>query len=97
MYEELKLERILSTIAALQRRIAERFPESSLSRVAAELYRVGKDLAPTLERLRRPHWGLRALLAGSILLVAVLLALFTLRFGRISVDVSGIGSLLQAI
>ncbi len=97
MYEELKLERILSTIAALQRRIAERFPDSSLSRVAAELYRVGEDLAPTIEQLRRPRWGLRALLAGSILVVAALLALFTLRFGRISVDVSGIGALLQAI
>lgn len=97
MYEELELDHILRTIAALQRRIAERFPESSLSRIALELHRVGEDLGPTLERLRRPRWALRAGLAAAILVLAALLALFTLRFGRVSVDVSGIGALLQAI
>ncbi len=102
MYEELKLDQILQTIAALQRRIAERFPDSSLSRIALELLHIGQELGPTLERLRRPRWGLRALLAAGIVVIAALLALFTLRFGRMSVDVSGIdvsgiGSLLQAI
>ena len=97
MYNELKLDHILSTLAALQRRISERFPGSGLSRVAAELYSVGEDLGPTLERVRRPRWGLRAALAAAIVPMAALLALFTLRFGRISVDVSGIGALLQAI
>ncbi len=97
MYEELELDHILKTIAALQRRIAERFPESSLSRIALELHRIGDDLGPTLQRLRRPRWGLRAVLAAGILVIAALLALFTLRFGRMSVDVSGIGSLLQVI
>ncbi len=97
MYEELKLDQILMTIAALQRRIAERFPESSLSRIALELHRIGTDLAPLLARLRRPRWMLRAGLGLAILVMATLLALFTLRFGRISVDVSGIGALLQAI
>ncbi len=99
MYEELKLDQILQTIAALQRRIAERFPDSSLSRIALELLHIGEELGPTLQRLRRPRWGLRALLALGILVIAALLALFTLRFGRrsVDVDVSGIGSLLQAI
>jgi hypothetical protein len=97
MYEELKLDQILITISALQRRITERFPESSLSRIAAELHRIGEDLAPALEKLRRPRWGLRALLAAAILALAGLLALFTLRFSRVSVAVSDIGALLQAV
>ncbi len=97
MYEELKLDQILKTIAALQRRIAERFPESSLSGIALELLHIGEELAPTLEQLRRPRWALRAALTAAILVIAAALALFTLRFGRIAADVSGIGALLQAI
>ena len=96
MYDELELDQILATLASLQARIGERFPDSSLSKVAAELYRIGTDVGPLLARVRRPHWGLRTGLLVLIALMVGVLVLVTQRF-RISVDVQGIGGLLQAI
>lgn len=96
MYDELKLDQILATLASLQARIGERFPDSSLARVAAELQRLGQELGPRLERARRPRWGLRVGLLLLIALIVGVLVLVTQRF-RISVDVQGIGGLLQAI
>ncbi len=96
MYDELKLDQILATLANLQARISERFPESGLSRVAAELQRIGQDVGPLLDRARRPQWGLRIGLGLLILLILGVLVLVSQRM-RVSVDVQGIGGLLQAI
>ena len=96
MYDELKLDHILATLVNLQARISERFPDSGLSRVAAELHRIGEDLGPLLERARQPRWGLRVGLGVLILLILGVLVLVTQRM-RVFVDVQGIGGLLQAI
>jgi hypothetical protein len=54
VYSELKLDLILRTLVTLRSRIAERFPESGLSRVAEELQHTGEDIGPVLDRLRQP-------------------------------------------
>jgi len=70
MYSELQLDRIAETIAALEKRIGERFPGSGLSRVAAELHRLADQTGAVVQRLRRPVWILR--MAAAIGILAIL-------------------------
>jgi len=82
MYSELQLDRIGETIAALEKRIGERFPGSGLSRVAAELHRLADRTGAVVERLRRPVWMLRIAAAigiAAILGVSVAVAFLGLR------------------
>jgi hypothetical protein len=97
MFDELKLDQILRTLGGLRARIEERFPGSGLGQVAGSLHAVGEDLAPLLERARRPRWLARGLLVVAIVFIGGVLLLLTQRFRMLSVDVQGIGGLLQAI
>jgi hypothetical protein len=69
-YSKLDSSPIRSTIEQLRDRIAERFPDSGLSRVASELATVARQNDEVLRQLRQPIWWLRAL--GLIALVALL-------------------------
>lgn len=71
-YSKLDLEPIRSTIAQLHARIRERFPDSGLSRVAAELVGVAEENELVIRQLRKPLWWLRG---ASILAALVLVAL----------------------
>ncbi len=71
-YSKLESAPIRATIRQLRDRIAERFPESGLSRVASELLAVAQQNDEVLRRLRRPVWWIR------ILAVIALLALLSL-------------------
>lgn len=96
MYSELKPERILSTVAALERRIAERFPGSGLSQVAGELKRIASETEETSARLRQPIWPLRvgaAVGIAGILAVAVGVVVLGTRVPK---GVEAIGELLEA-
>lgn len=97
MYSELVPERILDTIAALERRIAERFPDSGLSRVSAELQRLGNESRATTQRLRRPIWPLRIGAGLGILsMVGIMLGVALVAL-RVSVPGEGRNEPLQAI
>jgi len=75
-YSELELDRIVDTIAQLEKRIHERFSESGLSRVAGELRTIGTETSPVLARLRRPLWALRIAAAiGITVILGILLAI----------------------
>jgi hypothetical protein len=80
-YRSLDAGRIVDTARALERRIGERFPDSGLRQVAAELVAVAEETIARVEDLRRPRWGLRAAnaLLITLILAAALLALSTLR------------------
>jgi hypothetical protein len=94
-YGELKSGLILETVLRLEARIAERFPGSGLSRVSAELYRVGIDTEHTIGRLRRPIWPLRLItVAGITVLVGFTVWLATLLV-RVSVDAGNVYEVLQ--
>lgn len=66
----LQPERIVETVDRLGRRIEERFPESSLRRVCADLLLIAKEAQLLSDKIGRPIIGLRLLVA---LLVALVL------------------------
>lgn len=55
MYRNLNPENILETIQQPHRRIAERFPGSSLSKVSGELLAVSEEAAAVSGWLAKPH------------------------------------------
>ena len=73
MYSELHIERIEETLETLRRRIAERFPGSSLAGVTAELQSIAATAEAVVDRIRKPMWALR--IAGA-LGIAGMLAIF---------------------
>lgn len=96
-YRELRLDQILQTIGTLGNRIGERFPGSGLSHVAAELYRIGEETGPLIERTRRPNRLLRAVVALAVILIVLLAGGVVMLIPEHSTDVSGVGALLQTI
>ena len=71
-YSKLDAAPIRVNIERLHQRIRERFPDSSLGRVAAELAAVAEQNEAVVVQLRRPIWWLRAL---TVLAVVTLVAL----------------------
>jgi hypothetical protein len=78
MFRTLNAQKLIDTTAALQRRIAERFPDSGLSKVAGELVQITREASHRSERIRRPNMPLRVavgvLVAGILALVAYFLS-----------------------
>lgn len=58
-YRHLDDVQILATLVRLRDRIAERFPDSGLSRVADELLWLGNQTAAFIAYVQRPHWPIR--------------------------------------
>lgn len=67
--------RIVETSAQLQRRIAERFPDSGLSRVATELHTIARESAVRADEFDRPNIPLR--IGIGILVCAIVAFLVT--------------------
>lgn len=66
-YRTLDPARIIETAEKLEERIAERFPESGLRRVAAELVSLSRDLSEGAKQLEQPIWLARILTGGALL------------------------------
>jgi hypothetical protein len=66
-YSKLDPAPIRETIERLRQRIFERFPESGLSRVGAELAAVAQQNERVIVELRRPLWWLRIAAAAALL------------------------------
>lgn len=64
-------ERIIETSSQLQRRIAERFPKSGLSRVAEDLHSIARESAVRADEFDRPNIPLRV---GIAVLVCAIIA-----------------------
>lgn len=58
-YNSLKPVHLLSTLRSLETRIEERFPESGLSQVAAEMGVLSKQVVQLCEQLKQPIWLIR--------------------------------------
>ncbi len=76
MYRSLDSQKILGTIETLNRRIAERFPGSGLSRVCEELLTIAGESQRRIDWIGKPQTFLRfiagavvVVIAGSLLLV----------------------------
>jgi hypothetical protein len=74
-FRELDASRIVATAERLDRRIEERFPKASLSRVAAEVVKVAQGAAARIEVLERPNAALRTGVAVLILGLVVVLSI----------------------
>jgi hypothetical protein len=93
---ELSGVEILETIRKLERRIAERFPGSGLSRVSGRLGQLAADADAEIERLRQPLWLPRV---GTVLGIAGILAVAVevLVLGLpASLDLGNLSEFLQA-
>lgn len=73
-YRTLDRTKITKTAEKLEARISERFDDSSLARVAAEISAISRDLGVDAQKMERPLWWLRLVL---LLLVAGSIYVFT--------------------
>ena len=65
-YRTLDPAQIIDTAEKLEARIAARFPEAGLRRVAAELVSLSRDLAERAKQLEQPIWLARILTAAAV-------------------------------
>jgi hypothetical protein len=72
LFTQLDAPKIVATLERLERRIVERFPESSLRRVAAEICGNARQLVATAESLGKPHWPQR--MAAGLLIATLVIA-----------------------
>ncbi|MBI1226380.1 MAG: hypothetical protein GC192_14195 [Bacteroidetes bacterium] len=95
-YSELKPKYILATLEKLNMRIEERFPNSGLGKVAAELDDVADGIVALAEELPRPIWPIRILTFLTIgLLVGLAVWLCSLTVRYIPAGESGLMEILQ--
>ena len=97
-YSKLDTAPIRATIAQLHDRIRERFPDSGLSRVAAELATVAEENESVVVQLRKPLWWLRATAVMALLALLALAFWVALSFAHMPGAKSGsFAELLQAV
>lgn len=70
-YRTLDPQQIIGTAEKLEERIAARFPNAGLRRVAAELVSLSRDLARSADELKEPIWWVRGLTSAAVLAGAV--------------------------
>src|SRR5690348_2011160 len=88
MYRELNPQRIIETSEQLQRRIAERFADSGLSRVSREVSEVARSAEQVSIWLSKPILWVRVAVGFA---VAILIFLVAVALSVIKLDMSGIG------
>jgi hypothetical protein len=66
-YRSLDPQLIIETAERLERRVADRFPQSGLHGVALELTSLARDLSAAAKALEAPIWWLRAVVALVVL------------------------------
>jgi hypothetical protein len=72
MYRTLSPDKIIETLAKLQRRITERFPDSGLAKVCGELVGIARDSKAKATAAAKPNLALRAGI-GLVLLLGIAL------------------------
>ncbi len=77
MYKELKFQKVISTIAILQERIKERFPEAGIYRVCEELHATATSAEVQIASLSKPNPWIRAGVISTFIIFVILLG-FTL-------------------
>lgn len=86
LYRTIDAERVIATAEQLEARIADRFPDSGLRKVAAELILLSRDIASQAAALEAPIRSLRILTAATVVLGVVIIGfvMTILSFDRIS-------------
>jgi hypothetical protein len=84
-YRQLDEGQIAETLDALSGRITERFPDSNLRQVCAQLIEASRQVSTVAAYIRRPNWTLRVI-SGLITLGLVVLLIAV---GRITLSAGG--------
>jgi hypothetical protein len=95
-YSELDAARIVETSDALRLRVEERFPESGLAKLAAELFTITQEAATVSAALGKPNRALRAALVALIVLLVTGVVAAIASIKR-DVHVGGLFDLAQGI
>jgi len=95
MYRELDIDKLLKTATQLQNRIKERFPESGLSQVGAEVCVVVQEARNMGAKLKEPMLGLRVGV-GFLIFLIVSLVVMTLANVKWNSDFFEIGQFFEA-
>src|SRR5687767_3399118 len=69
-YRQLDAQKIIDTVQALQNRVRERFPESGLSKVVAELRSVANETLERAQWIQQPNLPLR--MAAALLVAGII-------------------------
>ena len=95
MYRRLDAQKIVETAEALHRRIAERFPDSSLGRLSDEVTLVARETVRRLHWIQQPHLPLRVAIFA---LLAAILGVFTALLASLrGSELREIGAFIQAL
>ena len=100
-YKSLDAQKIVVTVAKLQRRIEERFPNAGLAKLATELHGVAVRARERVAWIRRPLWKLRLL--ASVVLIGIPILLFALESWaedegmKLRLGVHNLGEFLQTL
>jgi len=95
-FRELDGGEIIATIETLERRVAERFPDSGLRRLCAELLAVARDARHRVDAIARPNRPLR--IGVGVLIAAILLVVFAaLASLHLPATVNDFGAFAQAL
>ena len=103
MYRTLQSDKIVDTTYVLAQRVAERFPQSGLSKVAAELADASKDFSRVAAELGRPlpAWRVFSVVVTAAFMALILVAIYSLkpdaRVGTLGDLAQGVESLINDI
>jgi hypothetical protein len=97
LFRKLDDSKILETARALVKRIAERFPDSGLRQLAAEVVEVGQDVGSASRWLARPIWPIRALSILTILAIVTLAIAIVVAADRRITPYQTLSDLLQGL
>ncbi|MHC4740667.1 MAG: hypothetical protein ACYS8Z_02080 [Planctomycetota bacterium] len=86
--------KVIKTVEQLYFRISDRFPDSGLSKVCAELLRIARRTDKQISWIERPRWGYRVL-AGIFLLAVAIGLVYAVREVEISTEGFGLADLVQ--
>ena len=95
MYRQLDSQKIVETSRILQHRIAERFPDSGLSKLGGEVAAVAHETAERMVWIQKPHLPLR--LAIYLLLATILAVFVALLFSLRASDLREINTFIQTL
>jgi hypothetical protein len=95
-YRQLDQTQITQTLRRLRDRIAERFPESGLANVGAELVSLSDEAFACVMYVRRPNWPIRVAVGVVILAMVTVVALGALSI-RVSGQINSLSELVQML
>ena len=96
-YRTLNAEILVERIAALQQRIAERFPQRNLNKVCAELLAVAQEARTRAVAISQPIWSLRLGVGGLVALLATAAVYAIPRVVLVESTQFGLSEFLQAL